>query len=277
MQLARLNMGKVDLAPFALAAAVAVILAVDHVTQVLKLVGLAHDAELFVDAARRRSGDVLPREWMAGAAIGQHPTPQPFERTAAAEQQARVLALTLDQKRQECLVQDTLAGMGFDAIDRSERLAGRGIDRYDLGAHTALVPAGTQDASCGFLERDDELLRGIEHALQVVPARLLNMKTRARGHRHAKARGQRRRDIVRRDLVSMTRNGQDAHRRRTAGLGARNGLRRGAQVRELRRAGVHRHASRRHRQLGLEHKLALAHCNLCRVHTHGISCRPRCT
>ena len=48
-------------------------------------------------------------------------------------------------------------------------------------------------------------------------------------------------------------------------------------ARKLRRAGVHRHASRRHRQLGLERKLALAHCNLCRVHTHGISCRPRCT
>ena len=60
IQLARLDAGQIDLAPLALAAAVAVVLAVDHVTQVLKLVGLAHDAELFVDAARRRSGDVFP-------------------------------------------------------------------------------------------------------------------------------------------------------------------------------------------------------------------------
>ena len=85
IQLARLDAGQIDLAPLAFAAAVAVILAVDHVTQVLKLVGLAHDAELFVDAARRRSGDVLPREWMAGAAIGQHPAPQALERAAATE------------------------------------------------------------------------------------------------------------------------------------------------------------------------------------------------
>ena len=214
---------------------------------------------------------------MAGTAIGQHPTPQTFERTAAAEQQTSVLALALNQKRQECLMQDPLAGMGLDTVDRSEHLAGRGIDRYDLGVHTALVPAGTQDASCGFPERDDELLRGIEHTLQIVLARLLNMKTRARGHRHAKARGQRGRNVVRRDLVAMARDGQDAHGRRTAGLESRNGLRRGAQVRELRRAGVHHHAPRRHRQLGLERKLAFAHCNLCRVHTHGISCRPRFT
>ena len=41
MQLARLNMGKVDLAPFALAAAVAVVLAVGHVTEVFELVGCA--------------------------------------------------------------------------------------------------------------------------------------------------------------------------------------------------------------------------------------------
>ena len=174
-------------------------------------------------------------------------------------------------------MQDALASMGNDATDGTKRLAGRGIDRHDLGARAALIPAGAQDARGGFLERGDELLGGVEHALQVVLARLLNMKTRACNYRHAKARGQRRRDIVRRNLVSMARNGQDAHRRRTAGLGARNGLCRGAQVRELRRAGVHCHAPRRHRQLGLERKLALAHCNLCRVHTHGISCRPRCT
>ena len=41
MQLARLNMGKVDLAPFALAATVAVVLAVHHVSEVLELIGLA--------------------------------------------------------------------------------------------------------------------------------------------------------------------------------------------------------------------------------------------
>ena len=171
-------------------------------------------------------------------------------------------------------MQDALADMGIDAVDRTKRLAGRGIDRHDLGARTALIPTGAQNTGCGFLERGDELLGGVEHALQVVPARLFNMKTRACNDRHAKARGQRRRDIVRWNLVAMARNGQDAHRRRATGLGARNGLRRGAQVRELRRAGVHHHAPRRHRQLGLERKLALAHCNLCRVHTHGISCRP---
>lgn len=214
---------------------------------------------------------------MAGAAIGQHPTPQTLEQTAATEQQACVFAPTLNQKRQKCLMQDTLAGMGLDAIDGAKRLAGRSIDRHDLSAHAALIPTGAQDARGGLLERGDELLGGVEHALQVVPARLFNMKTRACNYGHSKARGQRRRDIVRRDFVSMARNGQDAHRRRTAGLGARNGLCRGAQVRELRRAGVHHHAPRRHRQLGLERKLALAHCNLCRVHTHGISCRPRCT
>ena len=174
-------------------------------------------------------------------------------------------------------MQDALTGMGVDAVDRAKRLAGRDIDRHDLGARAALIPAGAQNAGCGLLERGDELLGGVEHALQVVPTRLLNMKTRACNDRHAKARSERGRNVVRRNLVSMARNGQDAHRRRTAGLGARNGLCRGAQVRELRRAGVHCHAPRRHRQLGLERKLALAHCNLCRVHTHGISCRPRCT
>lgn len=214
---------------------------------------------------------------MAGTAIGQHPAPQAFERTATTEQQARVFALALDQKRQKCLMQDSLAGMGLDAVDGAKRLAGRGIDRHDLGACAALIPAGAQNAGCGLLERGDEFLGGIEHAPQVVRGRVLHMKTRACNYRHAKARGQRRRNIVRRNFVSMARNGQDAHRRRTAGLGARNGLRRGAQVRKLRRAGVHRHASRRHRQLGLERKLALAHYNLCRVHTHGISCRPQCT
>ena len=277
MQLARLNMGWEHLAPFALAAAVAVVLAVHHVAEVFELVGCARDAELFVDAARRRGGNVLPGERMAGTAIGQHSAPQAFERTAATEQQARVFAPALDQKRQKCLMQDALAGMGLGAVDVAERLAGRGIDRHDLGARAALIPAGAQNAGCGLLERGGELFGGVEHALQVVPARLFNMKTRACNYRHAKARGQRRRDIVRRDLIAMARNGQDAHRRRTAGLGARNGLRRGAQMRELRRAGVHCHASRRHRQLGLERKLALAHCNLCRMHTHGISRRPRFT
>ena len=174
-------------------------------------------------------------------------------------------------------MQNALAGMGLDAIDGAERLAGRGIDRHDLGTRAALIPAGAQNAGGGAFECGDELLSGVEHALKIVRGRVLHMKARACNYRHAKARGQRRRDIVRRDLVSMARNGQDAHRRRTAGLGARNGLRRGAQVRKLRRAGVHRHASRRHRQLGLERKLALAHYNLCRVHTHGISCRPQCT
>ena len=270
-------MGCEHLAPFALAAAVTVVLAVHHATEVFELVGLTRDAELFVDAASRRSGDVLPRERMAGAAIGQHPAPQSLERTAATEQQARVFAPALDQKRQKCLMQDALAGMGLDAVDGAKRLAGRGVDRHDPGARAALIPAGAQDARRGLLERDDELLGGVEHAPQVVLARLLNMKTRACNYRHAKAHGQRRRDVVRRDLVAMARNGQDAHGRRTARLRARNGLRCGAQVRELRRAGVHHHASRRHRQLGLERKLALAHCNFCRVHTHGISCRPRCT
>ena len=60
MQLARLNMGKVDLAPFALAATVAVVLAVHHVSEVLELIGLARNAELFVDAARRGGRDVFP-------------------------------------------------------------------------------------------------------------------------------------------------------------------------------------------------------------------------
>lgn len=114
---------------------------------------------------------------MAGTAIGQHPAPQSLERTAATEQQARVFALALDQKRQKCLMQNALAGMGLDAVDGTKRLAGRGIDRHDLGARAALIPAGAQNAGCGLLKR----------------------------------------------------------------------------------------------------KLALAHCNLCRVHTHGISCRPQCT
>lgn len=73
MQLARLNMGKVDLAPFALAATVAVVLAVHHVSEVLELIGLARNAELFVDAARRGGGRDVFRERMAGAAIGERP------------------------------------------------------------------------------------------------------------------------------------------------------------------------------------------------------------
>ena len=174
-------------------------------------------------------------------------------------------------------MQDTLAGMCLDAVDGAERLAGRGIDRHDFGTRAALIPAGAQHAGGGLLERGDKFLGCIEHALQVVLARLLNMKTRACNYRHAKARGQRGRNVVRRDLVAMARDRQNAHSRCATGLGARNGLRRGAQVRELRRAGVHRHTPRRHRQLGLERKLAFAHCNLCRVHTHGISCRPRFT
>ena len=134
MQLARLNMGKVDLTPFALAATVAVVLEVHHVSEVLKIGGIARNAELLVDAARRGSRDVFPGERMAGAAIGQHPAPQALERTAATEQQARVFAPALYQKRQKCLMQNTLAGMGLDAVDGAERLAGRGIDRHDLGA-----------------------------------------------------------------------------------------------------------------------------------------------
>ncbi len=145
MQLAGLNMGKVDLAPFALAAAVAVVLAVRHVSEVLELIWLARNAELFVDATRRGDRDVFPGERMAGAAIGQHSAPQAFERTAATEQQARVFA-GLDQKRQKCLMQDALTGMGIDAVDEAKRLAGRGIDRHDLGARAALIPAGAQDA-----------------------------------------------------------------------------------------------------------------------------------
>ena len=104
MQLARLNMGKVDLTPFALATTIAVVLTVHHVTEVLELAGVARNAELFVDATRRGGRDVFPGERMAGAAIGQHPAPQAFERTAATEQQARVFALALDQKRQKCLM-----------------------------------------------------------------------------------------------------------------------------------------------------------------------------
>ena len=96
MQLARLNMGCEHLAPFALAAAVAVVLAVHHVSEVLKLGGLTREAELFVDATRRGGRDVFPGERMAGAAIGQHPAPQAFERTAATEQQTRVFAPALD-------------------------------------------------------------------------------------------------------------------------------------------------------------------------------------
>ena len=56
MQLARLNIGRKHFAPFALATTVAVILAIDHVTEVLKLGGIARDAKLLVDAARRRGG-----------------------------------------------------------------------------------------------------------------------------------------------------------------------------------------------------------------------------
>lgn len=92
MQLARLNMDEVDLAPFALAATVAVVLAVDHVAEVLELIGIARNAKLFVDATRRGGRDVFPGKRMAGAAIGQHPAPQALERTAATEQQARVFA-----------------------------------------------------------------------------------------------------------------------------------------------------------------------------------------
>ncbi len=104
MQLARLNMGKVDLAPFALAATIAVVLAVHHVTEVLKFGGIARNAKLFVDATRRGGRDVFPGEWMAGAAIGQHPAPQALERTAATKQQTRVFAPALNQKRQKCLM-----------------------------------------------------------------------------------------------------------------------------------------------------------------------------
>ena len=146
-------MGCEHLAPFALAAAVAVVLAVHHVSKVLELIGLARNAELFVDAARRGGRDVFPGERMAGTAIGQHPAPQSFERTAATEQQARVFALALDQKRQKCLMQEALASMGNDAVDGTKRLAGRGIDRHDLGARAALIPAGAQNAGCGLLER----------------------------------------------------------------------------------------------------------------------------
>ena len=106
---------------------------------------------------------------MAGAAIGQHPAPQALERTAATEQQARVFAPALDQKRQKCLMQDALTSMGLDAVDGAKRLAGRSIDRHDL----APAPPSSQPArrmrACGFLERGDELLGGVEHALQVAP------------------------------------------------------------------------------------------------------------
>lgn len=104
-------------------------------------------------------------------------------------------------------------------------------------------PHPSRRAECGLRlpERGDEPLGGVrEHALQVVTARLFNMKTRACNYRHAKAR-EASAAAISSDLVSMARNGQDAHRCRTAGsgLGARNGRRRGAQVRKLQRAGGH--------------------------------------
>lgn len=66
-------------------------------------------------------------------------------------------------------MQNALTDMGIDAVDGAKRLAGRGIDRHDLGARAALIPAGAQNAGCGLLERGDELLSGVEHALQVAP------------------------------------------------------------------------------------------------------------
>ena len=56
-------------------------------------------------------------------------------------------------------MQNALAGMGIDAIDGAKRLAGRGIDRHDLGARAALIPAGAQDARGGLLERKLALAR----------------------------------------------------------------------------------------------------------------------
>ena len=96
MQLARLNMGKVDLAPLALAAAVAVVLAIRHVTEVLELIGLARNAKLFVDATRRGGGNVLARQRMAGATVGKHPTPKALELAATTEQQVCVFAPALN-------------------------------------------------------------------------------------------------------------------------------------------------------------------------------------
>lgn len=127
MQLARLNMGKVDLAPFALAAAVAVVLAVHHVSEVLELIGLARDAKLFVDATRRGGRDVFPGERMAGTAIGQHPAPQAFERTATTEQQARVFALALDQKIQVELAQLRYRAVRLVGLRNSLSRLGGGI------------------------------------------------------------------------------------------------------------------------------------------------------
>ena len=36
-------------------------------------------------------------------------------------------------------MQDALTSMGLDAVDGAKRLAGRSIDRHDLGARTALT------------------------------------------------------------------------------------------------------------------------------------------
>ena len=92
------------------------------------------------------------------------------------------------------------------------------------------------------------------------PARLLNMKPCLQRLK----RGQRR-DIVRRNSFSMARN-RGCSRRRTAGLGARNGLRRGATGEQ-----AYHHPCLAASLAGPQQTLPSAYCNFSRI--PWISCR----
>ena len=164
-------------------------------------------------------------------------------------------------------MQQALAGVRLHALGRTDRLACLRHAHNLVG----IVPAGAQHAGHALFQRRDELLGGIEHRLQVVFAGVLHMKARRAGAGHLELGGERGADVVRGNLVSMAGNRKDAHRGGAPFLGTRDGLRRGAQVRVLGRAGVDDDAARRDREHRLQGELTLADGYGCGVGTHGQS------
>ena len=170
-------------------------------------------------------------------------------------------------------MQDALSRMGLYAVHGTDHAAVLMHGKHFVG----LVPRCAHHASNVLLKGIDELRRRVKHGLQVILARMLHMKARGAGTGHLEFGGERRTDVVRRNLVAMTGHRQDAHRGGSSRLGARNSLRRGPQMGILGRARIDDDAARRDRYHGLQRKLTLAHANIRSVHLafgslfHGMS------
>ena len=86
MQRARVDARGENGAPLALAVAIAMILAVYDVPQLLQRSLIGRQAALFLQATRGPRRKFLPHLGVAGTAIGEHTTPQALECTATAQE-----------------------------------------------------------------------------------------------------------------------------------------------------------------------------------------------